>query len=419
MVLDLLFTGLAWAALAAVFRFALHLPWILATPSALGALLAYDWLLNRREDARSSAEEREDPVPANINILATLFRGLIYLAGGVFLLFWLVTADMYLEAGGAKLAFPDFEWPREVRALLVLVGLPPDVLKFSTVMGLIVTVANIALAMAIVYYAFAFYSNLARLRSIIGRWREEQSLREILNLVFPLVVVVCLTVVFIGFFTRYSYPLAQLLLAHRLWPAEFEPQVTFGEAIAPLVDSGTADLNEVLGRHRGEFSAFLVRSVPVGLLLAHLLAAMLVEFGTLLMHTAGRQIEQRQAHVIRLARQVLAQALAERREGRRQSLPQFEMVPVAAAGPPAVLPRTPPHDPGAGGRPGRGQGPTTAPVVSDEELLDLPVLAAGTSESITPREALAHPDLYDVRLEIDSETGERYYRVRARMEDAA
>ena len=56
----------------------------------------------------------------------------------------LVVADIYLESGGLKLILQNLTWPKEIKALFILLGLPPTYLTPPVIFGFIITVAAIA-----------------------------------------------------------------------------------------------------------------------------------------------------------------------------------------------------------------------------------------------------------------------------------
>jgi len=423
MLLDVVVSGAAWAVLAWLFRLVAGLPWWAASVGALAALLGFDWVLSRGRRDRGDREEVAPPVDAG-SIMASLRSLAVFLLFGLLPLGGLFAADLYLEAGGARLALPNFAWPKELKALLALVGLPAGAVTFPVLLGTVVALANMAGPLVLAHFAIAFWSNLPDLIAVLrkpgGGEQGRLQLAEVFNLSLPLLVVLSVGVLLYGaVFPAWSYPLAQLQMAHALWQADFEPSVAVDSSIIGS-SVKTPDFFEVYHRHEGEFSALLVRCGPVGLLYLHLLVALVAEVYFLHLLQVARQIEQRQGGVVRMARLALQEVLGRVWEALcdlvRRLAASLGGLTVRAprARDAAAVPVGRDHAATLAG-PNPAEATDTAAAVgtegaeADPPPEEQPVRVAGTGEFVTPREALKHPQVYRVERVCDG--SREYYRI--------
>jgi hypothetical protein len=419
MVLDLLVFGSAWAGLAMVLGWLTHLPWPATAFAALAALLAHDWLVERSGRGNATPEQlHQANQPATVQSVTPFLKSLMVLVVfGLAPLAGLFAADLYLEAGGARLALPNFAWPRELRALFALVGLSADSFSFPTLIGILISVASIGAPLVIVDLALKSYGNVARFVATVRTRGTDGEVKwsELLNLALPLVLVVFVSLLFYGqVFPRWSYPLAKLQIAHALWKAEFTPRFAAGTLSEGQVT--TPDLQAVLDAHAGQFSATLVTAGPVGLLFLHLLVALVAELFLHQTIQSARPLEQRQRtifHMMRLAVLDLFAWVLRRERAAVQPPGEVAALP-AALGAPAAAADTPAPDSAATGAPAPQREATDEEGTLPEEELDLedrPVRVEGTTECLPPREARRMPDSYQVELVTNAETGEQRYRI--------
>lgn len=323
-----------------------------------------------------------------------------------------IISTIYLEANGAKLALPNFTWPKEVSALLTLLGIPPSYLSPPVVLGFSTTMLIFIGTFLIVHYFIGTIGTAQRF--IINRNRE-----DLYPLIQPLIIAVIVASLLYGvLFRMVMMPWAQLQLAKTFWPMDFQT-VLKGDAIL-AIKQAIPDLNIIIKRHEGEFLNGIVTNFPFGLLAMHLLASLLTEI--FFLHTMMNlgKFDARINEVVGRARgRFLGLSQGIRRFwNRREESNPMEAPRQAGLTPTPVTEDTTRRE---GGNTGSENYPTLSTETPEQGTeaeplspADQPVRVIGGGDTITPNMARQYPDLYVVEERRDPETGEVSYLIYTR-----
>jgi hypothetical protein len=284
----------------------------------------------------------------------------------------LFLADIYLESGGFKLAFPGFTWPAEIKGLFLLMGIPPKLLTPPVVLGFVMTVTAIASSFIFAHYGVSVvFSGQQSLKRSIRTW-QDKNYDALIDEAYPLlrtILFACVigALMYLYIFPRWTVPFAQLQLADKFWGD------VSGDAIAR---QALPDVGRLLDEHEGEFSWYVVASFPYALMALHILIALLTELFLLHAATHLESFAERHDEVIRNLRSRMKGTFRRNRPATHETIP---------------APPTHTDEPATGSCDTPSEEPCT-----EEHPEDRPVRVIGGSETITPREAMTRPDLYEV-----------------------
>lgn len=395
MIIEFLIIFLAWAAIATVIAVIVGLPVYWGILIAPVLLMIYDSIIPD-ESRRNLLQQRvgiNDIIPALQNLGFFLLVAIVDV--GVLL------STFYLEAGGAKLAFPNFKWPKEIAAVFALIGIPPQI-NFPAIWGLTTTTLLAIANFVIIRHLIAFLSTLQGVLLRKRQWEELYSLFQ------PLIIAIIVAIIAYAFLFPWMANLAKIQIAKVVWPADFQPNYQ-GEEIQ--VVKVIPDLNHLLEEHKGEFWKGIVIGLPYVMVSLHLLAGILTEFFLLHVQMNLSNLIARHDQVIFMLRSRLMQPFSRQRQ-RPDSLtsPTLQVNNPDETSITSVRP-VPESE--------RSNLPSLAsePEKNIESIFDAeetspedqPVRVMGSSESITPRKARQHPDLYVVEQQNAPETSYRIY----------
>ncbi len=319
------------------------------------------------------------------NLIPTL-RDIGFLLLVIFVDMAVIMSTIYMEASGAKLALPNFKWPKELLALLTLLGIS-NYLTPSMVFGFGTTILMFTGTFLIVHYLVGAIGITQRF--IINHNREELS-----QLLHPIIIAAVVgLLLYGGLFRLIMMPWAQLQLAKAFWPMDFQ-SVMQGDAIQ-AIQQAAPDMSLVLKKHEGESLKAVVANFPLGLLTMHLLGSLLTEI--FFIHTMMNlgKIEDRIDEVVGRIRCRLSAAFQNVRRFRHRQ-PE-----TTNADSPGQEGREDDHPTGA---------ETNGLEIEPDSLspADQPVRVIGGGEIVTPNTASQYPDLYVVEENADQTEAVNY-----------
>ncbi|MEM7828191.1 MAG: hypothetical protein QW561_02500 [Candidatus Aenigmatarchaeota archaeon] len=337
------------------------------------------------------------PDRITVNNLIPALRDLGFLILVIIVDIAVILSTIYMEANGAKLALPNLKWPKEISALLELLGVPANYLTPPVLFGFGTSILMFAGTFLIVRYLIGTIGTAQRF--FINRRRDELS-----SLFQPLIIAIIMALLLYGgLFRLIMMKWAQLQLAKTLWPMDFQP-VLKGDTIQ-VIQQGIPDMSVILKKHEGEFLKSVVTNFPFALLIMHLIASLLTEVFFLYTMTNLGNFESRIDEIISRIRGRLLAPFHRRFRHRHQ-----ETTPVDSSGIPSL----------EKGNRGSEDNPTDAETHEQEtesetpSPADQPVRVIGGGDIITPNIARQYPELYVVEERHDPETGEVLYFIYTR-----
>lgn len=351
------------------------------------------------------------PDRITVNNLIPTLRDLGFLIFVIIADMAVIISTIYIEAGGAKLAIPNFKYPKEISALLTLLGIPSSYLSPSMVFGFGSTMFMFLGTFIIVRYVMGAIGSIQRF--IINRNHE-----ELYQLIQPLITATFIALfLYGGLFRIFMMQWAQILAAKTFWPMDFQT-VPKGDTIM-AIQQAIPDLNIIIKKHEGEFLNGVVTNFPFGLLAMHILASLLTE--TFFLHTIMNlgKFDARIVEVIGKTRdRLLGLSHNIRRFWYRQQESNLMETSRQAGLTPTPVEDTTPRE---GGNTNSENYATPATETPDQGTeaeplspADHPVRVIGGGDTITPNMARQYPALYVVEEKRDPETGEVSYLIYTR-----
>lgn len=316
----------------------------------------------------------------------------------------LVLGDLYFESGGLKLIFQNLKWPKEISSLFLLFGLSPGYLSPPVVLGFVITVLTIASSFLFVKYAIEILFSFQRLMRLRQN-HEDAEYDERNSIIRTTLLTTVIGIIMFGFISpRWTIPIAQIFLANKFWPNDFTSQVQgdkigFTKAVIP-------DINPLLVKHQGEFFCELVSNLPYAFLVSHILAAILTELFLLHVLNIIGKFEQRHSDVVGEIRSFIISPF-KRNVGTSVSEVSGDIQ--ASTGQNTMPIETTQEAVNA-----EGCNNSNEPAEEDIRPENRLMRVIGGSEMISPAEAERMPELYHVKKNTDSETGETAYTVYTR-----
>lgn len=343
----------------------------------------------------------------------------------------LIVGDIYLESGGLKLIFQNLKWPKEINAILALLGIPPTYVTPPIIFGFLITIVSIATTFLLAHWVIGvigttqgILKNLTKNKQSGQRYNLISAFEEGHTVLQPVLFgLITAGIMFIFIFPKWTLPIAQLQLASKIWQADFTPQIQ-GDSIG-AVQTVVPDMKVLLEKHSGEFSSHIITGFPIALLMVHILIAFLTEiFMQYTLNHIG-SFETRHGEVVRNIRLRLTNLF--RRERVARENPTFSSAErrndeeTSESGctnkneEQGTINRVEDEHVGNNGGNGNGNNPAEeSPIETAVKPEDTDVRVIGGSEAISPADAEKMPELYHVQKNIDSETGEVSYLVYTR-----
>lgn len=323
------------------------------------------------------------------NEFLSFLKHLIFIAIFVTACIGLVLLDIYIEAGGAKLIFKNMNWQKEIVAVFLSLGIPPQYLSPSTLFGIIITSISVGSAFYIIYKLLGIIGSLQGY--IVNRAKE--SLMNILK-VSIYTLFICIMYFYIAL--NWSVPFAQYQLAHYFWSQDFKPTIE-GDSIQ--IRYKTPDLNDILKKHEGEFSYGVVTRFFYAFIVFHFLIAFLTEMSFLYAGGTINKLQQSHDETIHNLR-VGMKSIFRRNDSSQANDNENRQTEEQAN-----------NDGHALNNGAETDTETRTEKVDDIKSEEQPLRVIGGNETISPVEAEKMPDLYTIVTERDSEAGNVLYRI--------